>query len=639
MPTIARQYIPQRSFENGVDNTTPIESPEIKNTLSECLNGIISGSDIIKTRPGFTEITATKSGYIIREGIEYSKSDGTKEQLVYLEATVPTGTSGILARVVSDTLVDITTGLPDGIKPCLIQAGTLLFIFTGETDLIYDGSTTRQIGITEPSVAPSKHSLTSGNLNDGGFYVYVYKYRNSVTGAQSSPSLPSGTITAGTQALGTNGIKIHLTPGDSSLADKIDIYRTTSGGTIYFFEGSVDIDDTTYTSQTTDTGLGSQLELDDSRLPEAAQFAVLTDNRLFVGGFKSNKSRIQYSKIGINGSMFESFQISDIIDCNANDGEILTGLGKLGTKVGVLKQTKAGKILTLEASLGGLETGGSRKYIYKELSDKCTTTNHHTIFTLGDNMGWLGRDNIYITDGFDIKPIANRIRNTVRSLNHNQAYKFSAYEYIYTQQLILSVVRSGQTEPDYQLVCHYGHAANLAWTMFGPGPNSSTHPGLPMSCIWSATINNLIEPYFGSSNNNGKVYQYALGINDDTDPIYFLIKDQWEAGKDAMGKKSFQSIKYLATTQAASPNNTLTNTWEEDGKELIVKSEVATIAVATKWDAEKWGTFTWAGKGYSLIKFFPNRKAYIGRFGCYNSTVDCPISIKSMRLLYRPMSE
>jgi len=639
MTTISRQYLPKRSFSNGVDNTTPIESPEIKNTLSTGLNVVMVDSDILKTRPGYVGITAAKSGYIIRNGIQYAKQDGTKEQIVYLESTTITGSSGILGRVVGDTIVNITTGLPDGLKPCMVQAGALLFVFTGVEDFLYDGTSTRQIGITEPSVAPSLNSLTSGNLNDGGFYVYVYKYRNSVTGAQSSPSLPSPTLTAGTQVLGTNGINIKVTPGDSDTADTIDIYRTASGGTTYFFEGSTTIDATSYTSQTSDAGLGDQLELDDSRLPEAATFAILADNRLFVGGFSSNKSRLQYSKIGINGTMFESFQIADLIDCNINDGEAVIGIGRVGTKIGVLKETKAGKLLPLDVSTGGIETGGSKKYIYKELNDICTSTSFSTIFSIGDKMAWLGRDNIYMTDGFEIKPVANRIRNTIRTFNFEQSYKFSVYEYLYPNQVILSVVRNGELEPDYQVVGHYINFPTIAWTMFGPGADPTTHPGLPIACIWSVTINGLQQPYFGSSNSNGKVCQYDVGTNDDGDPIYFLVKDQWEPGIDAMGIKGFQSVKYLATTLAASPNNILTNTWEENGREYVVKTEAATVASSTKWNSNKWGTFKWAGHKYSTIKFFPNRKAYIGRFGFYNTALDSPFSIKSMRLLYRQISE
>lgn len=639
MTTIGRQYKPTRNFNNGVDNTTPLESPEIANTLSVCLNGEMVDSDIIKTRPGYINITNTKTNYIIRSGIQYSKADGTKEQIVYLESTTLTGTSGILGRIVGNTIVNITTGLPDGIKPCLIQAGALLFIFTGINDILYDGTSTRQIGIDAPSIEPQIRQLIPGNLNDSGYYVFVYCYRNSVTGAISSPSLPSATIQCGASSTNNAGIQISVTPGDSTTADTIDVYRTTSAGLIYFYDGSTTIDATTYNSTITDQGLGDQLELDNSRLPEAAKFAILLDNRLFVGGFQSNKSRIQYSKVGINGAMYESFQIADIVDCNQNDGEAIIGLGKIGTKVGVVKETKAGKLLPTDISTGGLETGGSQKYIYKEMNADCTSVNHHTIFNIEDNMAWLGRDNVYITDGFQIKPIANRIRNTIRKLNFSNAYKFSSYDYHYPQQIILSVIRAGQTESDYQLVAHVSNFPVVAWTMFSPGVDPSTHPGIPIGCIWSATINGLEEPYFGSNNSNGKVYQYGMGTNDDGNPIYFQVKQQWECGPDAMARKSFHSIKYLATTGAASPNNILNNTWEEDGREYVVKTDTSTITPSYKWGVYKWKEVKWSGLSYTLCQFYPNRKSFIGRFGVYNDDLDSPMAIKSMRTLYRLLSE
>ena len=639
MTTLGRQYKPKRTFSNGVDNTTPIESEEISNTLSYCLNGEMVDSDIIKTRPGLVAVTAAKATYIIRQGIEYNNPDGSKEQIVYLESTTITGSSGILGRINGTSIDTITSGLPDGIKPTLIQAGALLFIFTGVSDLLYDGSVTRQIGIEAPISAPTFKSKVSGYLNDGGFYTYVYCYRNSATGAVSSPSYPSPTITSGTQLAHTNGIVIGIVAGNPLLADTIDVYRTASGGTLYFFDGSVPINSTTYTSTVTDQGLGTQLELDNSRLPEAATMAVLVDNRLFVAGFKSNKARIQYSKVGINGTMYESFQIADIVDCNLNDGEAITGLGAIGSKVGVIKEKKAGRLLPLDVSSGGLETGGGQKYIYREMSDPCTATNHHTIFSIEDAMGWLGRDNVYVTDGSNIKQVGNRIRNTIRSLNLSQSYKFSVFSYEYPHQLIFSVVQAGKTEPDYQLVAHTLNSPIIAWTMFGPGPNPTTHPGIPSGCMWEATINGAGVPYVGSSNGDGKVYEYGRGNNDYGNPIYFSVKDQWEPGPDAIGLKSFQSVKYLATTAAASPNNILNNTWEENGREYVVKTGTSTIIPATKWGSAKWGTFKWAGLAYTLASFFPNRKSHLGRFGFYNDKIDSPFAIKSMRILFRNISE
>ena len=103
--------------------------------------------------------------------------------------------------------------------------------------------------------------------------------------------------------------------------------------------------------------------------------------------------------------------------------------------------------------------------------------------------------------------------------------------------------------------------------------------------------------------------------------------------------KSFHSIKYLATTNSASPDNILNNTWEENGSESVVKTETATITTSTKWATAKWATFKWAGLIYSAISFFPNRKAYVGRFGFYNDDLDAQFAIKAMRLLYRIITE
>ena len=635
MSTARRQYKPYNTFIKGVDVDTPVGAEDINGTLSECLNGEIVSSDIVKTRPGITPITTTKSNYIIREGIEYVKSDGTKENIVYLESTTLTGNSGILGRINVDTIDTIQSSLPDGIKPTLVQARSLLFIFTGISDKVYDGTIVRQIGIDYPTVKPTLHAHLAGDLNADGSYLFLYTYYNTVTGAESSPSLASDTLDA--ESVG--GITIKINPGNSSTADKIKIYRTVSGGSIFFLDGETTISSTVYPSTASDSALGQELELDNSRLPEAAKYAVLSGNRLFVAGFASNKNRIFYSKVGINGSMYESFQIADFCDCNINDGDIIIGLGSMGSRVGVLKQRSVGKLLSLDEFIGGLERSGSTKFLYKNIPDEATSVNNGTIFNTGDKMGWLGKDNIYLTDGTMVVRIANRIVPIIRNLNFNQSYKFSAIVKSDTQQVIISVVRAGQSEPDYQIVGHFKHAPTIGWTFFSPGPNPSTHPGIPSASLWQTTVNNETEIYIGSSNSDGKVYQYGLGDNDYDYPIYFRVKLQWEDFKDAVNLKSFHSYKYLASTAAASPNNILYNTWEEDGRELVVKTETATVATSTKWGTSKWNTFKWARLIYSLIRFYPNRKSYLGRLGFYNDKVNSPMAIKAIRALIRPLAE
>lgn len=639
MPTKSRQFKPKRSFINGVDTTTPLESPDIANTLSECLNGEMIDQDIIRTRNGYQSYTTAKAGYIVSNGIEYTKSDGVKETIIYLVSTTKTGTSGILCREVNGTLVNITTGLPDTYKPCMVQAGVLLFVFNGVEDFVYDGISTRQIGIDAPEVAPQIKQLIKGSLNDEGFYIFTYRYRNSITGARSSPSLPSATITSGKSSKNQSGIRIRVTPGDPETADKIDIFRSVSGGTIFFYDGTVDIDKTTYDSVLSDTALGDQLELDDSRLPEAARFAVLSENRLFVGGFESNKGRIQHSKIGKDGPLYESFQIADLIDCNITDGSPLVGLGIVGGKVGVLKHNKFGRLIPVDLSFGGLETGGSSKFVYREIDDPCTALNHFSIFSIEGNMGWMGTDNIYMSDGYVVKPIANRIRNTIRTFNFTESDKFYAYRYGQESQVIFGCVRSGVTVSDYQLVAHYKNTPIIGFTMFSPGIDASTHPGIRASAIWDITLSNQKQPVLGTNDGNALICRYNYGSNDNGNPIYFSVKDQWEPGIDAMAKKSFHSIRYLAFTNAKDTFNYLNNTWEEDGREFAVKTEKQIIFTATKWGTEKWGTFKWSGRKYTNVSFFPNRKAYLGRFGVWNDELNAQFYIKSARIMYRLLQE
>ena len=627
------QYL---SFIEGVDNTTAIGSDELRGTLSIAENTDLVDESLAKKRAGYTNVT-TWSSFNIRGGLEYKNVDGNRQNLVYGESSTLTGSSGILGTFSGTTSpTTLRSGLLDGVKPSLCQYRSLAFLFNGRDNLLFDGNTVRQIGIDAPTSAPTFITNITGEQVPSGSYLFAYAYYNSQTGAESNLSPISDSFVAGATA-SLAGFRIGVAAGSATTADKIRIYRSVSGGQILFFEDEVDITETSFDSVALDAGLGTEAELDNSRLSEAAKFGIVADNRLFVGGFASNPNRVQYSKVGISGPMPESFQALDFIDCNINDGDRVVGLGKAGDNVVVIKERSVGRLIRVASDTGGLERQGSVKYLYEEFSSEVTGLSHHLILSLDNIVLWFGRDDIYGTDGSQIFRFGKRVRNTIKSLDFNLAYKWSSLVKTDSQQLIFAVTKEGKSECDFQFVGHYRNFPKIAFTFYTAGPDTTTHPGLVVGSFFSVTTNGLTKFYFGTASANGKIHQMDIGDNDNGYAIYWKMGLPWDGGRQKMAKKHFHSYYLFAAGSGVSPNNTIIHKLETNTNSITVATATSTLVGTNPlWSSVKWSQFNWADVRFNPLKFFPNKKAYFARYTFENTYANQPVAVRALAGVWQP---
>jgi hypothetical protein len=627
------QYL---SFGEGVDNTTAIGSEELKGTLSIADNTDLVDESLGKKRAGYQTVTGWSS-YNIRGGLEYKNVDGNRQNLIYGEASILTGSSGIWGTFSGTGLpTTLRSGLLDGVKPSMCQYRSLAFLFNGQNNLLFDGNSVRQIGIDAPTTAPTFITNISGEQVPSGSYLFAYSYYNSQTGAESNLSPISDSFVAGATA-SLAGFRIGVTAGSSITADKIRIYRSFSGGQILFFEDEINISDTSFDSVALDAGLGVEAELDNSRLSEAAKFGIVADNRLFVGGFPSNPNRVQFSKVGISGPMPESFQALDFIDCNINDGDRVLGLGKAGDNVIIVKERSVGRLVRVAAETGGLERQGSVKYLYEEISSKVTGLSHHLIVSLDNIVIWFGRDDIYGTDGSQVFRFGKRVRNTIKALDFNLAHKWSSLVKTDSQQIMFAVTKDGKNECDFQLVGHYRNFPKIAFTFYTAGPDPTTHPGLIVGSFFEVTINGLTKFYFGSANASGKIFKMDIGDNDNGSAIYWKMGLPWDGGRQKMAKKHFHSYYLFAAGAGIAPNNTIIH-------KLETNTNASTAATATStlignnplWSSVNWGSFNWADVTFNPLKFFPNKKAYFARYTWENTFADQPVAVRALAGVWQP---
>jgi len=307
------------------------------------------------------------------------------------------------------------------------------------------------------------------------------------------------------------------------------------------------------------------------------------------------------------------------------------GLGIAGQTVIVIKDKAVGRLIPIQANVGGvLERRGSRKYVYREISRNCTSSSHHTIINIDNLCVWLGRDDLYATDGLQLLRFGRRILTTIKDLNYPQSAKFSVANRLENQQIIWSVCRKGVTEPDFQLVAHYRDLPNLGFTFYSPGTDTSTHPGVVAASLFEITVSDKKKVCFGNSSANGKLYLLGSGNSDDGLGIYWDVRTRWDSGRNAASQKFFHSAYLFAAGNGDAYN--IDFTFEEDGLEVVTVTDSVSLELTggATWDSVNWNAFTWSSVSFKPIRFYPKKRVYFGRIGFSNINADEPVAVKGL---------
>jgi len=505
----------------GLDLTDSITNmPSTALRIADNVDITISGA--VTTRAGYESVFSVDWGSrIIHGGIEFQINDSTSQVVVAGKGSSP-GT-GVLG-VATTSVAPIISGLSVA-RPSLVQFSNLLFYFNGVDDFLYDGAVTRQIGIDPPSVAPTDGGNIAGSLIVAAEYGWVYTYYNSITGAESSPSdLLQVTIGVG------GGRRINVTPGSATTADTINLYRTTANGPLLFFDTSGPIASTFLDSVQPDAGLGEELVIDNTRLSVwgGVKYAVSVNNRIFVAGFAHPlQNRVRYSAVEQNGPMPESYQARGFIDCISNTGlgDVLIGLGTAFQTPMVLKDNSIGR-LDVAGSFTSEVGVDNVIYQYNEISRGITGVSHWAITNVLNNMVWLGKDNIYMTDGTNVTPIATSISAFIKTLNFSQPDKISAVNDVSNRKIMFFVMFGNVTEPNYVLTGSYQNYPNFYWTFYNPGPDLDIWPGISAaSAFLISQPDETKDVYFGNTAYNGKLYHLGVGSTDDGSAIRHHVRD------------------------------------------------------------------------------------------------------------------
>lgn len=484
-------------------------------------------------------IANAETGFSVRQGIEYKTSTGTSEILLHMSDTASTAKfgkvqGGVFLPLQNPSSVDLA--LDPIVRPSFAQVGDSLFYLDGsgdvETPFVYEanGVATRPMGIIAPAAAPTGVLAVGADLNVGDYlYAYTYAfYLNDQLIAESSPSELSATITttSGNQnvTLTLAAYPLYANANLSHLTISTRIWRTVVNGSILFLEDTVAGNTTTYLSNVSDDALLSeQIPLDNTRLAQytdydKARFPIVARNRLLV--FHPEQNRGRFSKIGVNGPLPESFPVQNEFSVEGKYGaaDALVGAGQIKGVPIILKERSVGRL----EEVGLPDLGNSEDnvaYIYREISEVTGAVSHHAQCQVYDELIFLGRDNVYATDGQNVRPIAIQIQNLIKGADFsgNRAFRISAINDTKNRRVYIQIFKATTSQhPDLTLVGDYQQYPQFRWTTYETGQDPAAAPGLKVGCFFQteATATGGLDIYFGSSDLVGQYYKMNTGTSD-----------------------------------------------------------------------------------------------------------------------------
>jgi hypothetical protein len=308
------------------------------------------------------------------------------------------------------------------------------------------------------------------------------------------------------------------------------------------------------------------------------------------------------------------------------------GIGKAGNIPIILKEQSVGALDRI-GTINPTVDFDTVIYDYREISKDVGAISH---FAATEVLGWLvflARDNIYMTDGARVIPIADSIKDTIKDLGLNNITRrefTSAVVYPKRKQILISVFSADDSiYPDWQIKGDYEKFPQFRWTIDRPGTNSTTHPGRRAACLFQINdkTDNDIKIFFGSYEKNGKLYEDDNGTNDDNSGIYFYLEDAARNLGSSEHAKLFVGGSVLAQGSGTDYGVDLSVKYDFFDLASLVTSISLSQQLATFDDGIIFDTYIFPVLYPNRAKFGLHKKATFVQLILENDSADEPIDI------------
>lgn len=265
-----------RWWTGEITNRSPLFTP-----LSQLGLQIIARHDTLWTGGNDMELSPTMT-LVRRYGLSRycSQAFGSNDYPLNYESFK--NTSGTIALLVdTPTMVasfngtTITSLYSKGttVQSCFQKVGSMVYVCDGTNQKKWDQTTVSKWGIAAPTIAPGQ-STSAGSLSPTSGYQYVYCYKNSTSGHYSTASPVSGNLGPQTSVQYT----VTYTASADPQVDKISIFRTLDGGSLYYWLVDVANATSSYVDNNADTALNTDIvaPIADSNDPPPAGLDLVT---------------------------------------------------------------------------------------------------------------------------------------------------------------------------------------------------------------------------------------------------------------------------------------------------------------------------------------------------------------------------
>ena len=356
--------------------------------------------------------------------------------------------------------------------------------FVNGTDGVfkYDRTFARIMGIIAPTVKCAGTSAGSSGYLGAGDYKYMYTWVDE-DGYESNPSPTSDAITA--TALATISLTDVANSSDPKIASK-NIYRTSVGGAIYYYEGEIaDNTTTTFSSTIADSSLGTEVKTNHTAPPTTSHLITKRRNKLYLA---------------YNDYLYPS---------HTSDVEYFPPLWRIRTgnsqKIkGLLEQLTALPVTT-EDSIERLVGTGEDNFEFKNSysTEGCVAIRSYV--NCDNLIIYLGHNGINFFDGTTSGIFSEAVNKYIRD-NIVDAYRHLSCATYFDNKYILCYPKTGGTYPTETI---WIDLKNKSYGVYS----------FSFSCfsIWDRGTDGL--KLKGGSNTIGQVYSVFDGLDDDGSAI------------------------------------------------------------------------------------------------------------------------
>jgi hypothetical protein len=229
-----KQILYLQKFSTGlVSQRSPLVTPVAAHgvnlvprhdALIDGLNVELSNSETIVRRPGLTKYcTATTNKPLAF--FSFRNIAGTIRLIVDTVDKVQLFTESAITDVITKTNAA-------QMRFCTVR--NTVYMCNGTDAKKWDGTTVSNWGIQSPVAAPTV-GLASGSMSPTSGFRYVYVYKNSSTGHVSTASA----VSASTGPQTSQDVTLTGARSTDAQVDKVEIYRTKDGGSLFFFLAEV----------------------------------------------------------------------------------------------------------------------------------------------------------------------------------------------------------------------------------------------------------------------------------------------------------------------------------------------------------------------------------------------------------------